>query len=70
MGEKLRDSRCYILQCWSDYYDRWLYLRCCCSLKEAKQDIARMKSFNKNNEVKLKYRIIKETAKQEVVYGK
>lgn len=68
MGEILQDSKQYILQWWDEYYDRWQYDRCS-SLKEAKQDMARMKAFDKNDGVKLKYRIVKETTKREVVYN-
>ena len=68
MGEIFEDSRCYILQWWDEYYDMWPDHRCY-SLKEAIQDMARMKAFDKKDGVKLKYRIIKETTKQEVVYN-
>lgn len=68
MGEILQDSEEYILQWWDEYYDMWQDNRCY-SLEEAKRDMARMKAFDKKDGVELKYRIIKETTKQEVVYN-
>lgn len=68
MGEVLQDSKQYILQWWDRYYDIWQDDKCS-SLKEAIQDMAKMKAFDKKDGVKTKYRIIKETIKQEVVYN-
>lgn len=68
MGEVLQDSRCYILQWWDNYYDTWHDNRCY-SLKEAKQDMARLKVLDNESGVKVKYRIIKETTKREVIYN-
>jgi hypothetical protein len=68
MGKILQNSRCYILQWWDRYYDKWQDIKYP-SLEEAKQDMARMKAFDKKDGVKVKYRIIKETTTQEVVYG-
>lgn len=67
MGRILQDSKQYILQWWDEFYDMWQDDRCS-SLKEAKQDMAMMKAFNKEDGVRKKYRIVKETIKQEVVY--
>jgi hypothetical protein len=64
MGEILQDSEQYILQWWDEFYDMWQDDKCS-SLEEAKQNMARMKAFDKD---KTKYRIIKETTKQEVIY--
>lgn len=69
MGEILQDSRCYILQWWDEYYVRWQD-HTCYSLKYAKQEMARMKALDKKSGVEVKYRIVKETTKQEVVYDK
>lgn len=67
MGEILQDSSRYILQWWDKYYDRWQDIKYP-SLKVAKQGMASMKVLDKKDGVKLKYRIVKETWKQEVVY--
>ena len=67
MGEMLQDSKCYILQWWDKYYDECQDIKYP-SLKVAKQGMASLKILDKKDGVKTKYRIIKETTKQEVVY--
>jgi hypothetical protein len=67
MGEILEDSEAYIVQWWDDFYDRWQD-NTCLSLEHAKQEMADMKTLDKKAGEKIKYRIVKEVIKQEVVY--
>jgi hypothetical protein len=67
MGEILQDSESYILQWWDVDYDRWKGNRYY-SLKMAKRAMKEMKALDKADGEELKYRIVKETTKQEVVY--
>lgn len=68
MGEILKSSKRYILQWWDKYYDEWQDVKYP-SMKVAKQGMKSMKVLDRKDGVKTKYRIIKETIKQEVIYN-
>lgn len=68
MGEILQDSEQYILQWWDEFYGRWRENRAS-SLRMAKVAIKSIKALYEMDGLKIKYRIVKETTKQEVVYN-
>lgn len=68
MGEILQDSERYILQWWDVFYNTWNESHFE-SYSEAVQTMEQYKKDDQAWRVKAKYRIVRETTKQEVVYN-
>lgn len=67
VGEILQDSESYILLWWDKYYERWQTTHKK-SYKEAISRLNEWKKLDKKNGDITRFRIVKETTKQEVVY--
>lgn len=68
MGEMLQDSEEYILQWYDTDLDKWGSSKCI-TYEDAVKKIEEYKSNDKTWGDNFKYRIVKETIKQEVIYN-
>lgn len=67
MGEILQDSESYILQWWDEDDDKRGFWTCI----DYEDAVQKMKQYKQNDKTwgdNFKYRIVRETTKQEVVY--
>lgn len=69
MGEIVQDSEQYTIQWFAGKEVGWGFSFTTDSLEDAKNNLEAYKRFDKIEGINVKYRIIKETTKREVVYN-